>query len=87
MASKIIDVFWQVFEVARNRESIPGPRKPINNYQRHVEIVEALARQDVEAMQAAIVHHFREGAGYWPWVDGQEPAQTRQTESGIDNDE
>ena len=33
----------------------------MNNYRRHVEIVEALTGQDIAAMRAAIAHHYREG--------------------------
>lgn len=55
---KILDVFWMVFRQAQERASIPGPTVPMDTYQRHVPIVEALAQQDIEAARVAMKNHY-----------------------------
>lgn len=55
---KIVDVFWMVFSQARQRTQIPSNPDPMQIYQWHTDIVDALAARDNEAARVAIVRHY-----------------------------
>jgi DNA-binding FadR family transcriptional regulator len=55
---KIVDVFWMVFSQARQRTKIPSNPDPMQIYQWHADIVDALAVRDNEAARVAIVRHY-----------------------------
>lgn len=55
---KVVDVFWMVFSQARRRVAVPSNPDPIAVYQWHVDIVDALAKQDVAAARVAMVQHY-----------------------------
>jgi DNA-binding FadR family transcriptional regulator len=55
---KILDVFWMVFRQAQERASIPEPSDPMDTYQRHVAIVNALVDQNVAAARLAMKNHY-----------------------------
>jgi DNA-binding FadR family transcriptional regulator len=55
---KILDVFWMVFRQAQERASLPEPANPLDTYQRHVAIVEALEQRDYEVARTAMKDHY-----------------------------
>jgi len=54
---KILHVFWSIYRQAQDMVSMPEPADPLDTYQRHADIVEALEHRDVSAMQTAMVRH------------------------------
>ncbi|HLJ11488.1 MAG TPA: FadR/GntR family transcriptional regulator [Planctomycetaceae bacterium] len=55
---KILDVFWVVFDQAKQHAIIPGPAHPMETYERHARIVEAMEKADLRALQAAMAGHY-----------------------------
>lgn len=55
---KIIDVFWMAFAQARQHAAIPSNPDQMEVYQWHVDIVEALARRNIEDVRVAMVRHY-----------------------------
>lgn len=55
---KIIDVFWMVFDQACQHADIPSNPDQQEVYQWHVDIVEALERDDVEGARVAMMRHY-----------------------------
>lgn len=55
---KLLDVFWMVFQQAQERASIPGPGNPMETYQRHLSIVDALEQRDTEALRVCLASHY-----------------------------
>jgi DNA-binding FadR family transcriptional regulator len=58
LVQRIVDIFWMAFHQVQERSSIPGPANPVETYQRHAEIVDALKARDVEAMRVVMLRHF-----------------------------
>ncbi|HBY99251.1 MAG: FadR family transcriptional regulator [Ardenticatenaceae bacterium] len=58
MLGKILDIFWMVHHQSRQRDSISAPPDPVRTYERHLAIVEALEKRDVEALRAAMTAHY-----------------------------
>jgi len=54
----IIDVFWDAFNQAREGSTITDPLDPVETYQAHLEIFEALESGDVDDYRGAISHHY-----------------------------
>jgi DNA-binding FadR family transcriptional regulator len=54
---KILHVFWSIYRQAQDMVSMPEPADPLDTYQRHADIVQALEQRDVSAMQTAMVRH------------------------------
>lgn len=55
---QIVDIFWTVFAQARQHATVPLNPDQQTIYQWHVDIVEALARRDVEAARTAMMQHY-----------------------------
>lgn len=55
---KIVDVFWMIFDQARQHGSVPSNPDPMEIHHWHVAIVEALAKKDVAAARVAMVRHY-----------------------------
>lgn len=55
---KLVDAFWMVFSQARRHASVPSNPDPMEIYQWHVDIVDALASHDAEAARVAMVRHY-----------------------------
>lgn len=58
MVGEILDIFWKIFRQAQERASLPEPVRPLDTYQRHVAIVEALEQRDLEAARLAMKRHY-----------------------------
>jgi len=54
---KILDVFWAIYRQAQEKVSMPEPADPLDTYQRHADLVQALEARDIEAMQTAMARH------------------------------
>ncbi|HZW29775.1 MAG TPA: FadR/GntR family transcriptional regulator [Isosphaeraceae bacterium] len=59
LVSKVLDIFWVVFYQAKQRAAIPEPADPMETYERHAEIVEALEQDDVQGFQVAMARHHQ----------------------------
>jgi DNA-binding FadR family transcriptional regulator len=55
---RILDIFWQVLQRAEESASFPPPDNPMQSYQVHVPIVEALEAHDIEEMRNALMRHY-----------------------------
>jgi DNA-binding FadR family transcriptional regulator len=58
VVSKVVDIFWTLFHHLAERSAIPDPADPMQTYEVHVPIVEALERHDAAALQEAIRNHY-----------------------------
>lgn len=56
--SKILDIFWMVYNQARKRQAIQETPDPMNSYKGHAEIVRALEQRDADALRHAMLHHY-----------------------------
>lgn len=54
--SKLLDIFWMIREQAQQSDLVIVPPDPLATYQRHVNIVDALAERSTEALRAAITY-------------------------------
>jgi DNA-binding FadR family transcriptional regulator len=54
---KILHVFWSIYRQAQDTVSMPEPADPSDTYQRHADIVLALEKRDIAAMQTAMARH------------------------------
>jgi DNA-binding FadR family transcriptional regulator len=53
----VLHVFWAIYREAQDMVSMPEPADPMDTYQRHADLLQALEARDVEAMQTAMVRH------------------------------
>ncbi len=54
---KVLHVFWAIYRQAQDMVSMPEPADPLDTYQRHAELVQALEARDIGAMQTAMARH------------------------------
>ena len=54
---KILDIFWAIYRLAQQKVSMPEPADPLDTYQRHADLVQALEARDVGTMQTAMARH------------------------------
>jgi DNA-binding FadR family transcriptional regulator len=54
---KILDIFWAIYRQAQEKVSMPEPADPLDTYQRHADLVQALEMRDIGAMQTAMARH------------------------------
>jgi DNA-binding FadR family transcriptional regulator len=55
---EIMDIFWVVLQQVQQHNPLPAPFDPMDTYQRHARIVEALEGRDVHAMWAAFHRQY-----------------------------
>lgn len=58
MLSALIDIFWTAFNKASNFNNLDNP-EPLDTWRDHHEIVEAVARKDVEQARKRLDDHYR----------------------------
>ena len=58
MLSALIDIFWTAFNKASNFNDLDNP-EPLDTWRDHHEIVEAVARKDVEQARKRLDDHYR----------------------------
>lgn len=58
MLSALIDIFWTAFNKASNFSDLDNP-EPLDTWRDHHEIVEAVARKDVEQARKRLDDHYR----------------------------
>ena len=58
MLSALIDIFWTAFNKASNFSNLDNPN-PLDTWRDHHEIVEAVARKDVEQARKRLDDHYR----------------------------
>jgi DNA-binding FadR family transcriptional regulator len=58
MLSALIDIFWTAFNKASNFNDLDNPN-PLDTWRDHHEIVEAVARKDVEQARKRLDDHYR----------------------------
>lgn len=58
MLSALIDIFWTAFNKASNFNDLDNP-EPLDTWRDHHEIVEAVARKDVEQARRRLDDHYR----------------------------
>lgn len=58
MLSALIDIFWMAFNKASNFNDLDNP-EPLSTWRDHHEIVEAIARKDVEQARKRLDDHYR----------------------------
>lgn len=58
MLSALIDIFWTAFNKASNFNDLDNP-EPLDTWRDHHEIVEAVARNDVEQARKRLDDHYR----------------------------
>jgi DNA-binding FadR family transcriptional regulator len=56
---RILDIFWEVQRNAIKYRAMPGPTDPMESYQVHIPIIDALEAGNAEAMRAAIASHYQ----------------------------
>jgi DNA-binding FadR family transcriptional regulator len=56
---RILDIFWEVQRHAIQYRAMPGPTDPMESYQVHIPIMDALEAGNAEAMRAAIASHYQ----------------------------
>ena len=71
----ILQVFWSIYRQAQDMVAMLEPADPLDTYQRHADIVEALEERDIAAMQTAMVRHRK---GVDTRVKMLEQAQTQE---------
>jgi DNA-binding FadR family transcriptional regulator len=76
---KVLHVFWAIYRQAQNMVSMPEPADPIDTYQRHADLVQALEARDIGAMQTAMARHRK---GVDTRVRMLEQAQRQEVEAG-----
>lgn len=54
----VLDIFWKVLRLAQEHGEMPGPADPMDSYQVHVPIVEAIEARDVNKMRESIRRHY-----------------------------
>jgi DNA-binding FadR family transcriptional regulator len=56
---RILDIFWEVQRHAIQYRAMPAPTDPMESYQVHIPIMDALEAGNAEAMRAAIASHYQ----------------------------
>lgn len=58
VVARLVDIFWAIFQQARERGAIPEPADLMETYRQHAQIVDALEKRNVEEMHARTVRSF-----------------------------
>jgi DNA-binding FadR family transcriptional regulator len=53
---KLLDIFWMIRDQAQQSDLIFEPSDPLETYQRHVSIIDALTQRNIPAFRAAITY-------------------------------
>jgi DNA-binding FadR family transcriptional regulator len=73
---RILDIFWEVQRHAIQYRAMPAPTDPMESYQVHIPIMDALEAGNAEAMRAAIASHYQ---GIERRIQRFQEAQSKQT--------
>ena len=71
---KILDIFWEVYRLGRERCALPAPANPIESYNSHLAIFRALQNRDAQALRSTVANHYlcQTASGqYHRWSFGQ----------------
>lgn len=55
---KIIDIFWIILHHAQAKGAVPDVSDPMDTYERHLNLANALEARDLKALQTAMTHHW-----------------------------
>lgn len=58
VVGRLVDVFWAIFQQARERGAIPEPADLMDTYRHHAHIVDALEKRNLEEAHARTVRSF-----------------------------